>query len=108
MASCLVELARSVSARALAGTLTEEDGCPQQVCDAQDAADGGEQCVTQDLSKAPERGAALRCRRFRRGENTANAERWPGSAGPGSDARGASSGPMPRSWSGADRGRAGF
>ena len=54
MASHLVELARSASARSLPGAAVEGGGCAEQRCDAQHATHGGEERVTQGLRDAPE------------------------------------------------------
>jgi hypothetical protein len=53
MASHLVELGRSASARSLPDAAVEDGGCAEQRCDAQHATHGGEERVTQGLRDAP-------------------------------------------------------
>ncbi len=54
MASRLVELARSASARSLTDAAVEDGGCGKQGCNAQHATHRGEERVTQHLRGAPE------------------------------------------------------
>jgi hypothetical protein len=54
MASRLVELAGSASARSLPDVAAQDGGCAEQSRDAQHATHGGEERVAQHLCDAPE------------------------------------------------------
>src|SRR5688500_3290275 len=67
MASRLVELARASAMTSLVQTLIQYGGRGKESCDARCASNDDEQCVTQRLGDAPERGAASGGRRRRKG-----------------------------------------